>query len=96
MITLNMSTLKERLEEALEDAKKLDPKISKTAIWKACGISSGAVSQWFSGGSQKIEGSNLLNAARVLNVKPYGNSVHLKQASLVLVFLRPHLFILVY
>lgn len=70
MIASHMSTLKERLEEALEDAKKLDAKISKTAIWKACGISSGAVSQWFSGGSQKIEGSNLLNAARVLNVNP--------------------------
>ena len=60
-----MSTLKERLEEAIKEAK-----VTKTAIWKACGLSSGAVSQWFSGSTQKIEGENLLNAARVLGVTP--------------------------
>lgn len=65
MITLTMSTLKERLEEAIKETK-----ITKTAIWKACGLSSGAVSQWFSGATQKIEGENLLNAARVLGVSP--------------------------
>jgi len=65
MITITMSTLKDRLEEALKESK-----ITKTAIWKACGLSSGAVSQWFSGATQKIEGENLLNAARVLGVNP--------------------------
>lgn len=65
MITITMSTLKERLEEAIKESK-----ITKTAIWKACGLSSGAVSQWFSGATQKIEGENLLNAAKVLGVSP--------------------------
>jgi phage repressor protein C with HTH and peptisase S24 domain len=60
-----MTTLKDRLEEALKESK-----ITKTAIWKACNISSGAVSQWFSGATQKIEGENLLNTARVLGVNP--------------------------
>jgi len=65
MIAINMSTLKDRLEEAIKESK-----ITKTAIWKACGLSSGAVSQWFSGATQRIEGENLLNAARVLSVNP--------------------------
>jgi phage repressor protein C with HTH and peptisase S24 domain len=65
IISKRMSTLKERLEEAIKESK-----ITKTAIWKACGLSSGAVSQWFSGATQKIEGENLLNAARVLGVNP--------------------------
>ena len=65
MIPVTMSTLKERLEEAIREAG-----ITKTAIWKSCGLSSGAVSQWFSGAVQRIEGENLLNAAKVLGVNP--------------------------
>jgi phage repressor protein C with HTH and peptisase S24 domain len=61
----DMSTLKERLEEAIAEAG-----VTKTAIWKACGLSSGAVSQWFSGSTQNLDGENLLNASKVLGVNP--------------------------
>jgi SOS-response transcriptional repressor LexA len=61
----NMSTLKERLQEAMEEAS-----LNKTALWKGCGLSSGAISHWFNGSTQTLEGKNLLNAARVLNVDP--------------------------
>ena len=60
-----MSTLADRLKIAIKEAG-----INKTAIWKACGISSGAVSQWFNGTIQQLEGKNLIAAARVLKVNP--------------------------
>ena len=61
----NMSTLKERLQEAMGEAS-----LNKTALWKGCGLSSGAISHWFNGSTQTLEGKNLLNAAKVLNVDP--------------------------
>lgn len=60
-----MSTLKERLQEAMQDTK-----LNKTDLWKGCGLSSGAITHWFNGSTQTLEGKNLLNAARVLNVDP--------------------------
>ncbi len=60
-----MSTLKDRLEEALKKSGKI-----KTDLWKGCGISSGAVTQWFNGTTQKLEGENLLKASKILNVLP--------------------------
>lgn len=60
-----MSTLKERLTEAMNDAK-----LTKTDLWKGCGISSGAVSHWFSEGSKSLKGENLLKVSKLLGVNP--------------------------
>jgi hypothetical protein len=60
-----MSTLEERINEAYND---MQPRISKTAIWKACGISSGAVSLWFNGTTKTIDGKNARIVADLLGV----------------------------
>lgn len=60
-----MSTLKERLLEAMQDAE-----LKKTDLWKGCGLSSGAVSHWFSGNTHTLKGENLLKASKVLGVNP--------------------------
>lgn len=59
-----MSTLAERLHLAMEK----NPSLSKTGLWKACKLSSGAVSHWFSGGTKELKGDNLLKAAVYLGV----------------------------
>lgn len=61
-----MSTLKERLEQAL--AAK--PGATKADLARACGISKPAVSSWFSGSTQSIEGQNLIRASGYLGVRP--------------------------
>lgn len=58
-----MSSLADRLKLALRASGK-----TKTDIWKACGISSGAVTHWFNGSTQEITGANLTNTASVLGV----------------------------
>lgn len=60
-----MNTLAERLKIALKESGK-----TKTDIWRACGISSGAVSFWFNGATQNLEGNNLLTTANLLGVNP--------------------------
>lgn len=60
-----MKTLAERLKIAL-----LESGATKTDIWRACGISSGAVTQWFDGTTKQLEGKNLIAAAKVLRVNP--------------------------
>lgn len=64
MITY-MSTLKERLTEALQDAN-----MTKTDLWKGCGLSSGAISHWFSEETKRLKGESLLKASKVLGVNP--------------------------
>lgn len=59
-----MSTLAERLKKAMEENQSL----TKTGLWKACGLSSGAVSHWFGGGTKELKGDNLLKAASYLGV----------------------------
>ncbi len=63
---LNMKTLAERLQWAIDQAglKKID-------LAKACGVSRGAVTHWFNGNTQKLEGSNLTNAARATYVNAH-------------------------
>lgn len=61
---LNMN-FTERLNLAFERAK-----ISKTALWKHCGVSSGLVTQWLDGTVKKLSGENLLKVAKLLNVSP--------------------------
>lgn len=62
---LNMNTLAERLKQALglANAKQID-------LARACGITKGAVSQWFTGAVTSLEGENLMRAATFLGVSP--------------------------
>lgn len=59
------STLQDRIKLALEKSG-----LSKTDLWKGCGVSSSTVSTWFNGRNQNINGGNLLKAANVLGVHP--------------------------
>jgi transcriptional regulator with XRE-family HTH domain len=61
-----MSTLAERLSEAM----KGPPKVSGATLAKACRVKPPSVSDWLSGKTKTMEGSNLLAAARCLNVDP--------------------------
>lgn len=60
-----MNNLADRLKFALKKSGK-----SKTDIWRACDISSGAVSHWFNGSTQEITGTNLALTAALLGVNP--------------------------
>lgn len=59
-----MSTLAERLNEVMTK----NPSLTKTGLWKACGLSSGAVTHWFNGSTKELKGDNLLKAAVYLGV----------------------------
>lgn len=61
-----ISTLSERLREAM----KGPPVVNGLQLAKACGVKPASVSGWLSGKSKSMEGSNLLAAARLLNVDP--------------------------
>lgn len=63
-----MNTLKDRISKAFAAARVANPEISKTTLWKACGISSGAVTQWFNGGTTEIKGENARIVAEILGV----------------------------
>tara|TARA_Y100000034_G_scaffold136379_1_gene212502 strand:+ start:1104 stop:1835 length:732 start_codon:yes stop_codon:yes gene_type:complete len=58
------------LAERLERARVGPPKRTKKAIADAVGISTASVNDWFSGKTKTIEASNLIKAARFLNVEP--------------------------
>lgn len=60
-----MTTLKERLLEAMQDAN-----LNKTDLWKGCGLSSGAITHWFNGETHTLKGENLLKASKILGVNP--------------------------
>jgi len=60
-----MTTLKERLLEAMQDAN-----LNKTDLWKGCGLSSGAITHWFNGETHTLKGENLLKASKILSVNP--------------------------
>lgn len=57
--------LKDRLKLAMSD-----PKVTGKDLAKACKIKPPSVSDWLSGKTQSIEASNLLAAAKFLNVSP--------------------------
>ena len=63
---LNMSTLQQRLRDALAAKGK-----SQSELARACGITRGAVNQWLTGTTKALEGSNLTNAAKFLGVSPH-------------------------
>lgn len=58
-----MNNLADRLMVALKRSGK-----RKTDIWRACGISSGAVTFWFNGETQELTGTNLAITATLLGV----------------------------
>ena len=62
---MRTSTLQERMKLALEKSG-----LSKTDLWKGCGVSSGTVTAWFKGPNQTISGINLMNACKILGVNP--------------------------
>ena len=59
------SLLRERVHECLKQPGK-----SAAGLARACGIKQPSVSDWLSGRTKKIEGSNLLKAAEYLEVTP--------------------------
>ena len=61
-----MNSLQERIAEAF--GKK--PGAKKTALAKACGVSSGAVTQWFTGQVQTLKAFTAISAASYLGVEP--------------------------
>lgn len=63
-----MKSLQDRITWAFKEAKKRNPDLTKTSLWKACGISSGAVSLWFNGSTQEIDGKNAKVVAQILGV----------------------------
>lgn len=58
------------LAERLEQARLGPPRKTKKSIADAVGISTPSVNDWFSGKTKTIEASNLIKAARFLNVTP--------------------------
>jgi phage repressor protein C with HTH and peptisase S24 domain len=57
--------LNERLKLAMSD-----PKVTGTALSKACKVSTATVSEWLSGEIKEIKSTNLLAAAKFLNISP--------------------------
>ena len=57
------------LSERIKEAMKGPPKISGVALAEACSVAAASVSDWRSGKTQTIEGSNLLKAAEFLGVR---------------------------
>lgn len=59
-------TLPERLKEAMAGP----PKVTGKALAAACGVAPASVSDWLSGKSKTMEGSNLVYACEALKVRP--------------------------
>ena len=62
---MTTSTLQDRIKLALEKSG-----LSKTDLWKGCGVRSSTVTSWFKGPNQTISGVNLMNASKILGVNP--------------------------
>lgn len=58
--------LKDRLTRAIEE----NPELSQADLARSCKIKAPSVSDWFSGATKTLKGSNLLNAATYLGVSP--------------------------
>lgn len=64
-----MKTLAERLKFAMENASP--KKVKGVDLARAVGVKPPSVSDWLSGKSKKMEGENLLRAAKHLGVNPH-------------------------
>ena len=62
---MTTSTLQDRIKLALEKSG-----LSKTDLWKGCGVRSSTVTAWFKGPNQTISGINLISASKILGVNP--------------------------
>ena len=62
--------MKSSLAERLIEAMNGPPKVTGVALAKACNVSPPSVSGWRTGDSKTLEGSNLLAAAKFLDVRP--------------------------
>ena len=62
---MKKTTLQNRIRLALSNSG-----LSKTDLWKGCGVSSSTVTTWFNGRNKSITGTNLINASKVLGVNP--------------------------
>jgi transcriptional regulator with XRE-family HTH domain len=60
------NTLKDRLELAM----KGPPIVRPVDLARACGVKPPSVADWLSGRTKRLEGANLLNAAKRLGVRP--------------------------
>lgn len=60
------TTLRERLKLAMSGP----PKVTGRALATACGVKPPSVSDWLSGETKTMEGSNLIAAAEFLKVRP--------------------------
>ena len=69
---LAMNTLEDRLRFALKEAreKNTNPseKINQAWLSRQVGISTAGITKWFNGGTQSLEGENLIKAAKALGV----------------------------
>lgn len=61
-----MTTISERIRSALSS----DPSLSQAGLARACSVKQPSVSDWLSGRTKQLGGSNLLKAAKYLNVRP--------------------------
>jgi len=62
---MTTTSLQDRIKLALEKSG-----LSKTDLWKGCGVRSSTVTSWFKGPNQTISGVNLMNASKILGVNP--------------------------
>ena len=72
LTSVTMSTLEDRLRLALKHAQATRPneRINQAWLSREVGISTAAITKWFNGGTQKLEGENLVKASRAMGVVP--------------------------
>lgn len=71
LTSVDMSSLSDRLREALADcAKTTTEKRNQAWLSRKVGISTAAMTKWFNGATQALEGENLIKAAKAMNVNP--------------------------
>lgn len=72
LTSVDMSSLSDRLREALADAQKKpsSEKINQAWLSRRVGISTAAMTKWFNGTTQALDGENLIKAAKALDISP--------------------------
>jgi len=70
LVNMNdQGSLKERLQSALEELRKVDRKASAAALARFCGLTKAGVGKWFSGETTTLEADNYVCAAKYLRVR---------------------------
>lgn len=65
-----MSTLAQRLAQALDAKMKRDPSASQAELARYCGAKGPSVSDWFTGETKTLKAQSLVLAAEYLEVRP--------------------------